>query len=60
MGLDKLGNVSSMVLKDLNGKTVKVLNPKATQFKITDLKSGVYFLTISAGEIQEVIKLIKE
>jgi hypothetical protein len=60
MGLDKLGNVSSMVLKDLNGKIVKVLNPKATQFKITDLKSGVYFLTISAGEMQEVIKLIKE
>jgi hypothetical protein len=60
MGLDKLGNVNSMVLKDLNGKTVKVLDPKATQFKITDLNKGVYFLTISAGEMQEVIKLIKE
>jgi hypothetical protein len=59
-GLDKLGNVTAMVLKDLNGKTVKLLDPKASQFKITDLKSGVYFLTISAGEIQEVIKLIKE
>jgi hypothetical protein len=43
-----------------NGKTVNVLDPKATQFKISDLKSGVYFLTISAGEIQEVIKIIKE
>jgi bifunctional DNase/RNase len=60
MGLDKLGNVNSMVLKDLNGKIVKVLNPKATQFKITDLKSGVYFLTITAKNKQEVIKLIKE
>jgi hypothetical protein len=49
-----------MELKDLNGKTVNVLDPKATQFKISDLKSGVYFLTISAGEIQEVIKIIKE
>ena len=60
IGLDKLGNVNSMVLKDLNGKTVKVLDPKATQFKITELNKGVYFLTISAGEMQEVIKLIKE
>ena len=60
IGLDQLENVTGMELKDLNGKTVKVLDPKATQFKITDLKSGVYFLTISAGEIQEVIKLIKE
>jgi hypothetical protein len=59
-GLDKLGNVTAVALKDLNGKIVKVLDPKATQFKITDLKSGVYFLTISAGEMQEVIKLIKE
>jgi hypothetical protein len=60
IGLDQLENVTGMELKDLNGKSVKVLNLKATQFKITDLKSGVYFLTISAGEIQEVIKLIKE
>jgi hypothetical protein len=59
-GLDQLGNVTAMELKDLNGKTVNVLDPKATQFKISDLKSGVYFLTISAGEIQEVIKIIKE
>jgi hypothetical protein len=49
-----------MELKDLNGKTVNVLDPKATQFKISDLKTGVYFLTISAGEMQEVIKIVKE
>ena len=60
IGIDQLGKVTGMLLKDLNGKTVKVLDLKATQFKITDLKSGVYFLTISAGEMQEVIKLIKE
>ena len=59
-GLDKLGNVTAVALKDLNGKIVKVLDPKATQFKITDLKTGVYFLTICAGEIQEVFKIIKE
>jgi hypothetical protein len=59
-GLDQLGNITAMQLKDLNGKTVNVLDPKATQFKISDLKSGIYFLTISAGEMQEVIKLVKE
>jgi hypothetical protein len=60
VGFDQLENVTGMELKDLNGKTVKVFDPKATQFKITDLKSGVYFLTITAKNKQEVIKLIKE
>jgi hypothetical protein len=59
-GLDQLGNITAMQLKDLNGKTVNVLDPKATQFKISELKSGIYFLTISAEEMQEVIKLVKE
>ena len=59
-GLDQLGNVTAMELKDLNGKTVNVLDPKASEFNISELKPGVYFLTISAGEIQEVVKLLKE
>jgi hypothetical protein len=59
-GLDKLGGITSLVLKDLNGKTIKVLDPKATEFKISELKPGVYFLTINAGTIQEVIKINKE
>lgn len=59
-GLDKLGNVTSLALKDVNGKTIKVLDPKATEFNISELKPGVYFLTITAVNKQQVIKLIKE
>ena len=59
-GLDQLGNITAMQLKDLNGKTVNVLDPKASEFNISELKPGVYFLTISAVEMQEVIKLVKE
>jgi hypothetical protein len=59
-GLDQLGNITAMELKDLNGKTVNVLDPKASEFNISELKPGVYFLTISAVEMQEVIKLVKE
>ncbi len=43
-----------------NGKTINVLDPKPVEFNISELKMGVYILTISAGEMQEVIKLIKE
>jgi hypothetical protein len=49
-----------LALKDLNGKTIKILDPKASEFNISELKPGVYFLTINAGTIQEVFKIIKE
>jgi hypothetical protein len=59
-GLEELGITTSLELKDANGKLVKVLDPKTTEFKITDLKAGIYFLEISAGTTHEVIKLIIE
>ena len=59
-GLEQLGTTTSLELKDANGKVVKTLDPKATEFKITDLKAGIYFLKITAGTTHEVIKLIKE
>jgi len=58
--LEQLGTTTSLELKDANGKVVKVLDPKTTEFKITDLKAGIYFLEITAGTTHEVIKLVKE
>jgi len=43
-----------------NGKTINVLDPKPVEFNISELKLGVYFLTINVGTIQEIIKIIKE
>jgi hypothetical protein len=59
-GLEELGATTSLELKDANGKLVKTLDSKATEFKITDLTAGIYFLEITAGTTHEVIKLIKE
>ena len=56
----ELYNMSSMRITDVNGKLVKELDPTATKFTLGTAKPGVYFLTISAGNKQEVIKLIKE
>jgi hypothetical protein len=49
-----------MTIKDVNGKTIKELDPKAAKFSLGAVKSGVYFLTITAGNKQEVVKIIKE
>ncbi len=59
-GLELYNNISSMCITDVNGKLVKELDPLSTKFSIETLKAGVYFLTISNGNKNEVIKLIKE
>jgi hypothetical protein len=59
-GLELFNTISSMTIKDVNGKTIKELDPKAAKFSLGAVKSGVYFLTITAGNKQEVVKIIKE
>lgn len=59
-GLELFNTISSMTIKDVNGKTIKELDPKAAKFSLGTVKAGVYFLSITAGNKQEVIKLIKE
>jgi len=36
------------------------LDPKTTEFSISELKAGIYFLEITAGTTHEMIKLVKE
>jgi hypothetical protein len=59
-GLELYNNISTMRVSDVNGKLVKELDPTASKFTLGTVKSGVYFLTITAGDKQEVIKIIKE
>lgn len=59
-GLELFNTISSMTIKDVNGKTIKELDPKAAKFSLGTVKAGVYFLTITAGNKQEVIKIIFE
>ncbi|MBP6091544.1 MAG: T9SS type A sorting domain-containing protein, partial [Crocinitomicaceae bacterium] len=59
-GLELFNSISSMTIIDVNGKTIKELDPKAAKFSIGMVKAGVYFLTITARNKQEVIKIIKE
>jgi hypothetical protein len=59
-GLELVGTVSSLSLTDMNGKVVKVLDPKATKFSMASIKPGVYFLNIISGNKQEVLKIVKE
>ena len=59
-GLELFNTISSMTIKDVNGKTIKELDPKTAKFSLGTVKAGVYFLTITAGNKQEVIKIIKE
>lgn len=59
-GLELFNTISSMTIKDVNGKTIKELDPKAAKFSLGPVKAGVYFLTISVENKQEVVKIIKE
>ena len=59
-GLELFNTISSMTIKDVNGKTIKELDPKVAKFSLGTVKAGVYFLTITAGNKQEVVKIIKE
>lgn len=59
-GLELYNKISSMRVSDVNGKLVKELDPTASKFTLGTVKPGVYFLTITAGDKQEVIKIIKE
>jgi hypothetical protein len=59
-GLELYNNISSMRVSDVNGKLVKEFDPTVSKFTLGTVKPGVYFLTITAGDKQEVIKIIKE
>jgi hypothetical protein len=59
-GLEQLGTITSLRIIDNNGKVVQVLDPKATQFACSSLKTGVYFLEVISSTFNEIIKLIKE
>ena len=59
-GLELVGTVSSLILNDMNGKVVKVLDIKATKFSMGSIKPGIYFLNIVSGDKQEVLKIVKE
>jgi hypothetical protein len=59
-GLELYNNISRIYIFDVNGKLVKELDPTASKFTLGTVQPGVYFLTISAGNKQDVIKLIKD
>lgn len=59
-GLEQFSNVSSLSINDINGTVVKKLDPTTTLFNVETLQAGVYFLTITAANKQEVVKIIKE
>lgn len=59
-GLELFNSISSMTIKDVNGKTIKELDPKAAKFCLGGVQAGVYFLIITTGNKQEVVKIVIE
>lgn len=59
-GLELLGTITSLEIKDATGKVVKVLSPTTTNFSCIGLKAGVYFLAINSNKTERVIEIIKE
>ena len=59
-GLELYDTISFITIQDINGTTVKELDPKAANFNLETINSGVYFLTICADNKKEVKKIIFE
>jgi hypothetical protein len=59
-GLELYNNISRIYISDVNGTLVKELDTTSSKFSLGTVQRGVYFLTISADNKHEVIKLIKE
>jgi hypothetical protein len=57
-GLEQLGTITSLRIMDNNGKVVQVLDPKATQFACSTLKTGVYFLEVTGVKTNDIVKLV--
>ncbi len=59
---DYVGNGSSLVLMNVEGKVVKSLVVKAEECNIDlkDLSAGVYLLQYEDGEVCETVKVVKE
>jgi hypothetical protein len=57
-GLEQLGTITSLRIMDNNGKIVQVLDPKATQFACSTLKTGVYFLEVTGVKTNDIVKLV--
>ncbi len=57
-GLEQLGTITSLRIIDNNGKVVQVLDPKATQFACSTLKTGVYFLEVTGVKTNDIVKLV--
>jgi hypothetical protein len=60
IGMEHFGTITSLEVKDATGKVVKVLDPTTSEFSCVGLKTGIYFLNITSGSKQEVVKIIKE
>ncbi len=55
-------NINSVRIIDMLGKTVSLSFPeeKTLQVDISSLPAGIYFVKVSAGDAQKLIKLVKE
>jgi Secretion system C-terminal sorting domain len=51
-------SVQSISIEDIMGKTLKYITENTTQFSISDLPSGVYFVKVSGGNSNSAIKKI--
>ena len=58
--IKSITNVTSIHLKDINGKVVKELESDNLSYNIQDLKSGVYLIEIITNDFSEIIRIIKQ
>ncbi len=52
--------INSVIVTDINGRTVKQANSNVSQINISDLNAGVYFVNINSNEGSLTKKVVKQ
>ncbi len=52
--------INSVIVTDINGRTVKQANSNVSQINVSDLNAGVYFVNINSNEGSTTKKIVKQ
>ena len=59
-GLDNLYGISQIILTDSKGSSISKFDCKATQFDLSKVKSGVYFIKVKHSSGTDILKISKQ
>jgi hypothetical protein len=62
LSIDSDNSVDNLVIMDIAGRILRNLdiNSNTIRVNVSDLKTGIYFVSLNAGHLKRTLKIIKE